>query len=89
MMREAARKEHRREVFGDFEVSHKGEKQFYDRDAYINNARKLIDKGILLPSAPRYLRNTKGLIFGEYMSPERKVDMNNRYTREWLRNNPF
>lgn len=89
MMKEAARKEHRREVFGDFEVSHKGEKQFYDHDAYIDNMRNLIDKGILLPSTPRYLRNTKGIISSEYMSPEQKVRMNYHHKREWLRNNPF
>lgn len=89
MMRETARKEHRREVFGDFEVSHEGEKQFYDHDAYVGNMRNLIDKGILLPSTPRYLRNTKGVISGEYMSPEENAKMENHYIREMLKDNPF
>ena len=86
MMKRVERSRHRKEVFGDFEVSHRDEKGFYDHAAFMKQMHKLIDKGILLPSTSRYLRNTKGYIFSDDMSPEEGAKVNKRYEDESAKN---
>ena len=83
MLKKVPKDKHRREVFGDFSTAHKkGYDIYYDRPTFFKEAEGLIKKGVLLPEAPRYLRHTKGLIFGELMPEEERIKMGIRYNLE-------
>ena len=72
MMKKTKPHVHRRRVFGDFKSAHYNKESYYDLSKFIEGVQKMIDNGTLLPSAPRFLRNAKGLLYYRLLPPEQQ-----------------
>lgn len=71
--------EYIKEVFGDFSAAHRDAETYYSTPEFLKGIKAQAEQGKLFSTTPKFFRNSKELLYYDYLTPEQQKKVRDRY----------